>query len=61
LEATLAKIVSETLIVTVSKLVKDDSTEAILAADFSENLEAMVTELLADRTVLVEVVPVDPE
>ena len=57
----MAKIVSETLIVTVSKLVKDDSTEAILAADFSENLEAMVTELLADRTVLVEVVPVDPE
>ena len=57
----LAKIVSETLIVTVSKLVKDDSNEAILAADFSENLEAMVTELLADRTVLVEVVPVDPE
>lgn len=54
----MAKIVSQTFVVTVSKIARDaDSSGALVADDFVQNLEAVVQELVGTDSV-VEVVGV---
>lgn len=51
----MAKIVEEIVIVKVSKLVRSGNESAILDTSFTPTLEALVTEVIADPSVIVEV------
>lgn len=54
----MAKLVTQTFIVTVSRMVRDtDHAAPVVTEDFAQNLEAVVTELAAGT--LVEVMGVD--
>lgn len=51
----MAKIVEEIVIVKVSKLVRSGNEGAILDDQFAPTLEALVTEVVGDPSVIVEV------
>jgi hypothetical protein len=52
----MAKIVSETVLITVSKLVRDGTdTEALVSDDFVAGIEAMAQEMVGDSAAVVEV------
>jgi hypothetical protein len=56
----MAKIVSETVLITVSKLVRDGTdTEALVSAEFVAGIEAMAQEMVGDSAAVVEVQKVD--
>lgn len=58
----MARIQDQNIIITVSKLVKDDSKFVdIVSADMLESLEAVVGELLSDPSVVVEIVTDAPD
>jgi hypothetical protein len=52
----MAKIVTETVLITVSKLVRDGTaTDSIVSDDFVAGIEAMAQEMVGDSSAVVEV------
>ena len=52
----MAKIVEHSVVITLSKLVKDsDDDNVTLPEDFMENLEALVNEMVASDSIVIEV------
>lgn len=52
----MAKIVTETVLITVSKLVRDGTdNEALVSDDFVAGIEAMAQEMVGDTSAVVEV------
>ena len=56
----MAKIVTETVLITVSKLVRDGvENEALVSDDFVAGIEAMAQEMVGDSAAVVEVQKVE--